>query len=304
MAIRPAAIISRTEGTRTRATTSWIFGAARAARSSTARRLSRRRAPAWRRSCSASGEPKRRERSIAATRVASSLPGTRARSDRSAAPSGVPQESSATVEPQLLGQRPLPRPRQLLEPGRRAAAGAGADREQVEGVGQRARPGGAGGGAPRARAARRGRGSRRPAAPTATSSAVRPGAAGAAASAARPAAGGAGQLRRPGPPAAAAAPPGRSGAGAPAGRAAAPPAAERPRRARTAAAAGRAPRRPREQLARRRRSRAGPRAPPAARRRSLDHPREAPDRDEAGELQGGGEGQQHRRRPASRAAWR
>ena len=38
LAIRAAVIISRTEGTRTRATTSWIFGAARAARSSTARR--------------------------------------------------------------------------------------------------------------------------------------------------------------------------------------------------------------------------------------------------------------------------
>ena len=50
LAIRPAAIISITEGTRTRATTSWIFGAARAARSSTARRPSRRRALAWRRS--------------------------------------------------------------------------------------------------------------------------------------------------------------------------------------------------------------------------------------------------------------
>ena len=79
LAIRPAAIISRTEGTRTRATTSWIFGAARAARSSTARRWSRRRALAWRRSWSASGEPKRRERSIEAPRVAISLPGTRAR---------------------------------------------------------------------------------------------------------------------------------------------------------------------------------------------------------------------------------
>jgi len=49
LAIRAAVIISRTEGTRTRATTSWILGAARAARSSTVRRWSRRRAPAWRR---------------------------------------------------------------------------------------------------------------------------------------------------------------------------------------------------------------------------------------------------------------
>ena len=46
LAMRAAAIISRTEGTRSRATTSWILGAARAARSSTARRWSRRSAAA------------------------------------------------------------------------------------------------------------------------------------------------------------------------------------------------------------------------------------------------------------------
>ena len=48
LAISAAAIISRTEGTRTSATTSWIFGAARAAASSTSRRWSRRSAVAWR----------------------------------------------------------------------------------------------------------------------------------------------------------------------------------------------------------------------------------------------------------------
>ena len=142
LAIRPAAIISRTEGTRTRATTSWIFGAARAARSSTARRLSRRRAPAWRRSCSASGEPKRRERSIAATRVASSLPGTRARSERRAAPSGTPQESSATVSRSSSASGPSParascsspaagpRPEPALTASRSSASGSAASRRR------------------------------------------------------------------------------------------------------------------------------------------------------------------------------
>ena len=52
-----ATIVSSTEGTRTSATTSWIFGAARAARSSSRRRASRRSAVACRWSCSASGEP-------------------------------------------------------------------------------------------------------------------------------------------------------------------------------------------------------------------------------------------------------
>ena len=52
-----ATIVSSTEGTSTSATTSWIFGAARAACSSIRRRASRRSAVACRWSCSASGEP-------------------------------------------------------------------------------------------------------------------------------------------------------------------------------------------------------------------------------------------------------
>ena len=50
LATSPAAMISSTDGTRTSATTSWIFGAARAARSCTARRCRPRSEPAWLRS--------------------------------------------------------------------------------------------------------------------------------------------------------------------------------------------------------------------------------------------------------------
>ncbi len=119
LAIRPAAIISRTEGTRTRATTSWIFGAARAARSSTARRCSRRRAVAWRRSWSASGEPKRRERSIAAQRPATSPPGARARSPASARRAAGPTRPRRprSPAPRRAAHSPCGRPRRSRPPG-------------------------------------------------------------------------------------------------------------------------------------------------------------------------------------------
>ena len=301
MAIRPAAIISRTEGTRTRATTSWIFGAARAACSSTARRLSRRRAPAWRRSWSASGEPKRRERSIAATRVASSLPGTRARSERRATPSGIPQESSATVSRSSSASGPSParascsspaagpRPEPALTASRSSASGSAANRRRW-----------------RRRASRSSSasGTRKPAtgSPIATSNAVRPGAAGAAASAARPPHAVAGELRRQ-----------HRGQRQPRLQAGAAQALRQPqpqRRPGRAPAQAEGQRRqaadpPCRRAAReRRRSRAGPRAPPAARRRSLDHPREALDRDEAEQLKDSGKTRAAPPPAASRAAWR
>ena len=139
LAIRPAAIISRTEGTRTRATTSWIFGAARAARSSTARRWSRRRA---RRLAAQLVGERRAEAARALDRGAEGRDlAARARARAAiAAPPGAAarRRVSATVIRSSSASGPLAGPGDLGEAGRGAAARGGADREQVEGVGQRA----------------------------------------------------------------------------------------------------------------------------------------------------------------------
>ena len=100
-----AASISITEGTRSSATTSWILGAARAARSDSARRASRRRPLAWSWSWSASGEPNRRERSRAAVSGASSEPGNRRASPSIAVGREPPhsRSTSATVSSRASG---------------------------------------------------------------------------------------------------------------------------------------------------------------------------------------------------------
>src|SRR5262249_1598820 len=135
LAIRPAAIISITEGTRTRATTSWIFGAARAARSSTARRPSRRGLVAWRRSCSASGEPKRRGASTEGARGGSSAAGHARGRERGG--ERAPAGGLGDGDPHLLGQRTFAGTGELGEAVGWPAAGGDADREQIEGVRKR-----------------------------------------------------------------------------------------------------------------------------------------------------------------------
>ncbi len=137
---------------------------------------------AWRRSWSASGEPNRRERSIAAQRVASSLPGTRSRRPAQRA---LEQRLAASElgdgHPQLVGQRARRRPRPIsAKPG----GGAAARRRRRPRAGRARRAA-----APsrrrwrrRARRSSSASGTRKPAAgsPIATRIEMRPGAAGAA----------------------------------------------------------------------------------------------------------------------------
>ncbi len=68
--------------------------------------------------------------------MATSLPGTRPRSERSAAGRGRPQEKLGDGHAQLVGERPLAAASQLGKARGRTTAGRGGNREQVAGIGQ------------------------------------------------------------------------------------------------------------------------------------------------------------------------